>query len=183
MIFNRIVRGAPGSTNPRRLGHLWAFFLPVYIFAAAALDPSEVTNGEYLRFVVAMRHLPPEHWVDGRFPSGHENDPVVLVRFDDAAAYCRFVGRRLPTVDEWQSTCEAGKLKKLGDIWEWTSTDVDVGGQTYKALCGPSNTCDCSHRYLPQWKNEVKGFRCSQDAAPLAWLRYLNGQNPSFPVI
>jgi len=27
---------------------------------------------------------------------------------------------------------EGGKLKKRGDIWEWTSTDVDMGGQTYK---------------------------------------------------
>jgi hypothetical protein len=76
----------------------------------------------------------------------------------------------LPTVDEWQSTCEGGKLKKRGDIWEWTSTDVDMGGQTYKALCGPENTCECTHRYLPQWKNEVKGFRCVQDSTPVTWL-------------
>jgi formylglycine-generating enzyme required for sulfatase activity len=88
-------------------------------------------------------------------------------------AYCRFNGRRLPTVDEWKSTCEAGKLNKRGDIWEWTSTDVDVGGQTYKALCGPANTCDCSHRYLPKWKNSVKGFRCVQDQSPVTWLPLL----------
>jgi len=94
----------------------------------------------------------------------------VLVYFHDVNAYCRFVGRRLPTVDEWKSTCEGGKLKKRGDIWEWTSTDVDIGGQTYKALCGPANTCDCSHRYLPDWKNEVKGFRCVQDSTPVTWL-------------
>jgi len=147
------------------------------------LDPSEVTNGEYLRFVVATRHPSPEHWVNGQFPLGQANDPVVLVTFDDAAAYCRFVNRRLPTVDEWKSNCEAGKLNKLGDIWEWTSTDVDVGGQTYKALCGPGNNCDCSHRYLPQWKNEVKGFRCSQDASPLAWLQLFTGQEINLAII
>ena len=62
-----------------------------------------------------------------------------------------------------------------GDIWEWTSTDVDMGGQSYKALCGPANTCDCSHRYLPQWKNDVKGFRCVQDSMPVTWLPGLNG--------
>ena len=50
-----------------------------------------------------------------------------------------------------KATCEGGKLKKRGDIWEWTSTDVDMGGQTYKAL-GGRNTCDCSHRYLPMEK-------------------------------
>ena len=50
------------------------------------------------------------------------------------------------------------------------ATDVDMGGQNYKALCGPANTCDCSHRYLPQWKNEVKGFRCVQDSTPVTGL-------------
>jgi formylglycine-generating enzyme required for sulfatase activity len=154
----------------RSLRHGWTFFLPVYLLAAAALEPNEVTNGEYLKFVLATRHAAPEYWVNGRYPAGKDNDPVVLVNFLEAAAYCRFVGRRLPTVNEWKSTCEAGKLKKHGDIWEWTSTDIDVGGQTYKALCGPANTCDCSHRYLPHWKNQVKGFRCAQDSTPVTWL-------------
>ena len=145
----------------------WLFVLTGYVLAAAAFDPSEVTNAEYFKFVQATRHSAPEYWMDGRFPEGRGSEPVVLVNFDEAVSYCRFTGKRLPTVDEWKSTCDAGKLKKRGDIWEWTSTDVDQGGQTYKALCGPSNTCDCSHRYLPHWKNGVKGFRCVQDATPL----------------
>ncbi|HEX2930026.1 MAG TPA: SUMF1/EgtB/PvdO family nonheme iron enzyme [Candidatus Binatia bacterium] len=157
-------------TNAWGLGHFWSFFLPLYVFAAAAFDSTEVTNVEYLKFVLATRHAAPEHWHHGRFPTGKDNDPVVLVNFLEAAAYCRWAGKRLPTVDEWQSTCEGGKLKKRGDIWEWTSTDVDMGGQTYKALCGPGNSCDCSHRYLPQWKNEVKGFRCVQDSTPVTSL-------------
>ena len=158
------------AKSSRTLGHLWAFFLPVYILAAAAFDPIEVTNGDFLKFVLATRHPSPEYWINGRYPAGNANDPVVLVNFHDANAYCRFVGRRLPSVDEWKLTCEGGKLKKRGDIWEWTSTDVDMGGQTYKALCGPANTCDCTHRYLPDWKNEVKGFRCVQDQTPVTWL-------------
>jgi len=161
----------------RSLGHCWAFVLPVYFLAAAALDPSEVTNGEYLKFILATRSPAPEYWINGRHPKGAENDPIVLVNFHEAAAYCRFVGRRLPSVDEWQSTCALGTLKKRGDIWEWTSTDIDMGGQTYKALCGPSNTCDCSHRYLPEWKNEVKGFRCARDSTPVTWLPLFIGSS------
>jgi formylglycine-generating enzyme required for sulfatase activity len=142
----------------------------VYFLATAALDPGEVTNGEYLKFVLATRQAPPEHWQNGRFAQGGENDPVVLVDHHEATAYCRFAGRRLPTVDEWQSICALGKLNKRGDVWEWTSTDVEMGGETYKALCGPNNSCDCSHRYLPHWKNAVKGFRCIKDATPVTWL-------------
>lgn len=161
----------------RALSRCWMFFLPAYFIAAGSLDPSEVTNGEYLKFILATRHAAPENWSHGRIPAGKESEPVVLVTFHDAAAYCNWTGRRLPKVDEWKSTCESGKLKKRGDIWEWTSTDVDMGGQTYKALCGPANTCECTHRYLPEWKNEVKGFRCVQDAKPVAWLPQFVGLN------
>ena len=161
---------SPKPNAARWLGHLWALFVPVYFFAAATFDSSEVTNGEYLKFVVATRHAAPEYWSHAGVPVGQENDPVVLVNFHDAEAYCRWVGKRLPSVDEWTQTCESGRLKKRGNIWEWTSTDVDIGGQTYKALCGPANTCDCAHRYLPQSKNEVKGFRCVQDSTPVTWL-------------
>ena len=155
---------------PRSLGHCWALSVPLYFLFAVALDSSEVTNGEYLKFLLATRHAAPEYWVNGRFPAGKDNEPVVLVNFHDVSGYCGFVGRRLPTVEEWKSTCEAGKLEKRGDIWEWTSTDVDISGQAYKALCGPANTCDCSHRYLPEWKNQVKGFRCVQDQTPVTLL-------------
>lgn len=156
--------------NPKSTGVLcscWIVVLPLYLLATVAFDPSEVTNVEYLRFIQATRRPAPEYWVNGRLPTGRESEPVVLVNFEEAAGYCRFVGKRLPTVDEWKATCEAGKLKKRGDIWEWTATDVDQGGEIYKALCGPSNTCDCSHRYLPHWKNGVKGFRCVQDSTPV----------------
>lgn len=152
------------------LNQFWTILVPVYVLAVATLDSSEVTNREYLQFVVATGHPSPEYWVDGRFPAGRENDPVVLVTWHEAVSYCRWVGRRLPTVDEWMSSCEGNRLKKLGNIWEWTSTDVEMGQQTFKALCGPSGACDCSHRYLPEWKNEVKGFRCVLNSMPVTWL-------------
>ncbi|MBM4264176.1 MAG: hypothetical protein FJ143_15630 [Deltaproteobacteria bacterium] len=151
-------------------GHLWSIVLPIYLLASATFNSTEVTNAEYLKFVVATRAAAPEYWINGRIPSGKENDAVVLINFHEAAGYCRFIGQRLPTMDEWKSTCESNKLKKRGDIWEWTSTDVGSGGETYKAMCGPANTCDCSHRYLPHWKNGVKGFRCVQDQTPVSWL-------------
>ena len=104
--------GIRKARHLRPLGHFWTFFFPVYFLAAAALDPSEVTNSEYLKFILATRRPAPEYWVNGRYPKDAENDPIVLVNFHEAAAYCRFVGRRLPSVDEWQSTCAIGHSKK-----------------------------------------------------------------------
>lgn len=173
MKFRRQTFQTPTAANPRRFAHLWTAFLPLYFLTTATLDPTEVTNREYSQFVVATGHAPPEYWINGHYAAGKENEPVVLVNWHGAVAYCTWLGRRLPTVEEWTSTCETGKLKKRANIWEWTSTDVDMGQETFKALCGPGNTCDCSHRYHPDWKNEVKGFRCSREAGPVAWLPLL----------
>ena len=136
---------------------------------AEVLDPAEVTNQEYRRFLRATGRPAPEHWTEGTHPEGAASDPVVLVTWHDAVAYCQWAGgKRLPTVAEWLAACSGGKLNKLGDIWEWTSTDVGQEGDVFKALCGPMGTCDCSHRYRPHWLNEVKGFRCARASSPLA---------------
>jgi len=133
----------------------------VLLSSGVTLNPREVTNGDYMKFTQATGHALPEYWVDGRYPEGRESDPVVLVTWYDANEYCKWAGgKRLPTVDEWMAVCEAGKLGKEGDVWEWTSTEVPTEEGNFKALCGPMDTCDCSHRYLPEWRNMVKGFRC-----------------------
>lgn len=132
------------------------------------LDSAEVTNHEYREFIRATGRAAPEHWVEGNYGEGMANEAVVLVTWHDAVAYCRWAGeKRLPTVAEWLAACNGGNLTKDGDIWEWTSTEVGAGGDSFKALCGPLGTCDCSHRYRPHWLNEVKGFRCAADRPPL----------------
>ncbi len=135
---------------------------------AEVLDSAEVTNHEYREFIRATGRAAPEHWHEGSYANGLASEPVVLVTWHDAVAYCRWAGgKRLPTVAEWLAACNGGDLTKEGDIWEWTSTEVGADGDSFKALCGPRSTCDCSHRYRPHWLNEVKGFRCATDRPPL----------------
>lgn len=141
------------------------------------LDPAEVTNQEYRRFVHATGRSAPEHWTEGTHPEGSASDPVVLVTWHDAVAYCQWAGgKRLPTVVEWLAACNGGDLTKHGNVWEWTSTEVGTEGDSFKALCGPMGTCDCTHQYRPHWLNEVKGFRCAGDRSPVTFERHRPGR-------
>jgi len=103
-----------------------------------------VTNAEYARFVRATAHrapavyeLPlvvtaggsereqafvqagvPYVWHDGNPPADRADHPVVLVRYEDAAAYCAWLssetGRRfgLPTEAQWEKAARGGVKSK-----------------------------------------------------------------------
>lgn len=77
------------------------------------IDKYEVTNQDYARFAEATGHRKPFHWIGGKFPAGQEKFPVYNVTWDDAVAYCKFVGKRLPTEAEWERAARGGIDKAM----------------------------------------------------------------------
>jgi len=68
------------------------------------IDRYEVTNGDYFRFVTAKGFPVLPHWPNGRPRPDQERLPVVYVDWEEANAYCEWLGKRLPTEAEWEAT-------------------------------------------------------------------------------
>ena len=70
----------------------------------------KVTNEQYAQFVKETSHKAPKYWVNGTYPEGKGDHPVVNVSYSDAVSYCEWLSTkydgwnfRLPTEAEWEN--------------------------------------------------------------------------------
>jgi gamma-glutamyl hercynylcysteine S-oxide synthase len=108
----------------------WAHDVEVAPFR---ISPRPVTNREYLEYVAQGGRAPrywrkqdgrshESAWQERRFDRWRPLEPDAPVRhvdWNEAQAWCRWRGRRLPSEAEWQL---AASRMQWGEVWEWTAS-------------------------------------------------------------
>lgn len=85
------------------------------------MDQYPVTNTQYKEFLKATNYQPNDttnflkHWINKQIPKGQEDYPVIYVTLEDAKAYAKWAGKRIPTEMEWQYAAQTGN----GNEWPW----------------------------------------------------------------
>jgi len=80
------------------------------------IDIYPVTNRQYKLFLEKTGHgHVPEHWRDNTYAPDLANHPVVNVSWEDADTYAKWVGKRLPTEQEWEKAARGAQ----GRLYPW----------------------------------------------------------------
>ena len=124
----------PWEDIPRRYHehkmHISAFYMDKY----------PVTNADFKKFMDATHYHPADDldflkdWKDGTYPEGWADKPVTWVSLEDARAYAKWSGKRLPHEWEWQYAAQGtdGRIFPWGNEWDASRVPTVDHGRTMR---------------------------------------------------
>jgi sulfatase modifying factor 1 len=125
--FEMGAEGAPATPDE---GPKHRVYLDPFLFAKY-----EVTNRQYQSFIKATGHRIPENCCDAKYNlwrgyamvDGVNDLPTINISWDDAAAYCKWIGGRLPTEAEWEKAARGTD----GRTYPWGNEPVTGNRANY----------------------------------------------------
>ncbi len=125
----------PWEDTPRRFHEHRMQIKPFY------LDKYPVTNADFKKFLDATHYVPRDplnflkDWKQNSYPEGWASKPVTWVSLEDARAYAKWAGKRLPHEWEWQFAAQGTerRLYPWGDQWNPKAVPVPDQGRITRA--------------------------------------------------
>jgi len=121
--------------NPEQKVNLPAFWIDKY----------EVTNSQFLDFAIKTSYTG-EGAKEGRdwrlfFTPEKGLFPVVYITWNDASTYCKSLGKRLPTEEEWEKAARGpdGKVYPWGNEWMENQSNTSEAGFKNPVAVGEFN--------------------------------------------
>jgi formylglycine-generating enzyme required for sulfatase activity len=126
----------PWENSPRRFHEKAMQVAPFFI------DKFPVTNAQFKQFLDSTHYAPKDaidflrDWKGGSYPEDWEKRPVTWVSLEDARAYAKWAGKRLPHEWEWQLAAQGsdGRTYPWGNIWQPANVPTPVTG---RSMTGP----------------------------------------------
>jgi formylglycine-generating enzyme required for sulfatase activity len=121
----------PWEDSPRRyhshVMHVKSFYIDKY----------PVTNGDFKEFMDSTHYHPADDhnflrdWKNGTYRDGWAGKPVTWVSLEDARAYSRWAGKRLPHEWEWQYAAQGtdGRTYPWGNEWDPSAIPIPEKGR------------------------------------------------------
>jgi iron(II)-dependent oxidoreductase len=126
----------PWENSPRRFHEHHMELKPYFI------DKYPVTNAEFKEFLNTTHYHPKDDlnflkdWTNGTIPAGWENKPVTWISIEDARAYAKWAGKRLPHEWEWQFAAQGtdGRTYPWGNTWDAKNVPAPDEASTMRGL-------------------------------------------------
>jgi formylglycine-generating enzyme required for sulfatase activity len=102
------------------------------------IDVHEVTNAQYKVFVDSMKVSAPPKWINGNYGIGEDGLPVISITWEEAAAYAKWAGKRLPTEAEWEKAARGTDARSFPWGNSFDRADANNGDHLVPIMTYPS---------------------------------------------